>query len=332
MNLRIIFLLLLTAAGTLSANEAKIGTSGAQFLAIGVGSRYQGMGEAAVATVNDVYGAFWNPAGLASIEKSAVGFTNVNWLLDLDLNYVAVAHHFEDVGVFALSTSVLSGEKQEITTFEDQDGTGQFFSTTSYAFGISYARQVTAKFAFGGTVKYVGEKIHLVSSGGVAFDFGTLLTTGYRSLRIGMSISNMGQQLRFSGPGLDVKFDELGGSGANDAVDASLKTTPYSLPLIFRVGLAYDLPMGPKSKTTLSAELKHPNDNVQKGAFGAEWSYDDRFFLRGGYKLNYDEEKFSLGGGMTTPISGSTSLVIDYSWQDFGRLESAQRFSVGFAF
>ena len=31
-------------------------------------------------------------------------------------------------------------------------------------------------------------------------------------------------------------------------------------------------------------------------------------------------------------VTDGSRLVIDYSWQDFGRLNSAQRFSVGFAF
>lgn len=332
MKRKLCFFLAALVTSAAVADESKIGSAGAQFLKIGVGSRYQAMGEAAVAHVNDVYSAYWNPAGLAAIEKTSVGFTNVNWLLDLDLNYVGLAHHFEDVGVIALTTTFLSGKKQEITTFEAQEGTGEFYSTTSYAVGISYARQVTAKFAFGGTVKYVGEKIYQVSSGGVAFDFGTLLFTGYNSLRLGMSITNMGQQLQFSGSGLDVSYDDQGGSGSNDPIGASLKTTPYSLPLAFRVGVAYDLPMGPKSRTTVSAELKHPNDNVQQGSFGAEWSYDETFFLRSGYKLNYDEETFAIGGGLITRISGNTNLVVDYAWQDFGRLESAQRFSIGFTF
>ena len=64
----------------------------------------------------------------------------------------------------------------------------------------------------------------------------------------------------------------------------------------------------------------------------AEFSFDDRFFLRSGYKINYDEEGLTLGGGMNTDLTKATRLLIDYSWQDFGRLDNTQRFSVGFAF
>ena len=58
----------------------------------------------------------------------------------------------------------------------------------------------------------------------------------------------------------------------------------------------------------------------------------NKYFLRGGYKINYDEESLSFGGGLSTSVTNSSRLVIDYSWQDFGRLESTQRFSIGFLF
>jgi len=328
----VIVLVVLFSISSTYAEFSKVGASGAQFLKIGVGSRYQAMGEASVAMANDVYAAYWNPAGLAEIENVAIGFTNVNWILDIDLNYVALAKSFEDVGVFGISATVLSMDDQEITTFEQQDGTGNSYSAVSYAFGLSFARQLTNRFAFGTTVKYLGERIHNEKSEGFAFDFGTLLYTGFRSLRLGMSISNMGPELKFSGPDLAVGYDDQNGEGANHAVGAELKTTPYDLPMTFRVGVAYDIDMGPNSGLTLSGELKHPNDNMQRGALGAEWDYSDRFFLRGGYKLNYEEEGLTLGGGLSTQVTNGTKLIVDYAWQDLGRLQSTQRFSVGFTF
>jgi hypothetical protein len=90
--------------------------------------------------------------------------------------------------------------------------------------------------------------------------------------------------------------------------------------------------MGANSILTLSGEMKHPNDNDQQGSIGAEYGLGEKYFLRGGYKLNYEEEALSLGGGLVTSVGSDISLVVDYSWQDFGRLESTQRFSVGFSF
>jgi len=328
----LILVVSLALAGSVSAQSFKAGTAGAQFLKIGVGSRYQAMGEASAATVGDVYAMYWNPAGLVEVENTAVSFTNVDWFLDINLNYFGLAKYYEDVGVFGVSASILSTGEQEITTFEQQAGTGQSYTASSYAIGVSYARQLTSKFAFGASVKYVGEKIDFVKSQGIAFDFGTMLYTGFNSLRLGMSITNMGPELQFSGSNLEVAYDARNGEGSNDDVLAELKTTAYDLPLAFRFGLAYDLILNPKSMITWSVEMKHPNDQDQQGSLGAEFGYDEMYFLRGGYKFNYDEETFALGGGLALPVTRETTLQIDYAWQDFGRLQSAQRFSVGFLF
>lgn len=319
-------------ASSVWSGASRTGASGAQFLKIAVGSRYQGLGEASVALVNDVYSMYWNPAGLTDIENTMVSFTNVDWLLDINLNYVAMAQHFEDVGVFGISATILSTGDQEITTFQNQGGTGETYSASSYQVGLSFARQLTDKFSFGITGKYIGEKIYNEQSQGFAFDFGTMLYTGFRSLRLGMSISNMGPELKFTGPDLTVGYDPLGGGGANSPVGAELKTTPYDLPLTFRFGAAYDFDFGENSLVTVATEMKHPNDQEQQGSIGFEYSYSEKFFLRSGYKLNYDEEGLTFGGGLSTNVSNSTTVHIDYAWQDFGRLEQTHRFSVGFTF
>ena len=54
--------------GVAKADFSNVGSAGAQYLKIGVGSRYQAMGEASVAVANDVYSMYWNPAGLVEIE------------------------------------------------------------------------------------------------------------------------------------------------------------------------------------------------------------------------------------------------------------------------
>lgn len=331
---RLALALLLVAMPSLTAmaDASKVGSAGAQFLKIGMGSRYQAMGEAAVAATNDVYAMYWNPAGLAEVEHWAVGFTNVNWVLDINLNYVGFAKYVEDVGVFGVSATVLSADDQEIRTFEQQDGTGDYYSVSSYTVGLSYARQLTTRFAFGATFKYIQENIYREKASGFGFDFGTMLYTGYQSLRLGMSISNMGPELQFDGPDLDIRYDDQTGEGANAPIGARLKTTPYDLPLLFRVGVAYDLDFGPKTIVTFAGEVKHPSDNQQQGALGAELDYDGQYFLRGGYKINYEEEGATLGAGLKSPLGNDTSLLIDYAWQDFGRLQSTHRFSIGFTF
>ncbi len=317
----ITILLILGLTGLASAEVSNVGSAGAQFLKIGVGSRYQAMGEASVATAGDVYAMYWNPAGLTAIENGQVSFTRVNWLLDIDLNYIGFAKYFEDVGVFGVSATVLSMGEQEVTRADEPDGTGERFDASSYAIGLTFARQLTSRFSFGVTAKYVGERIWEEKASGVAFDFGTLLHTGFKSLRFGMSISNMGPEMQFSSS----EFNSDGNS-------AQYKTTPFEMPMVFRVGIAYDFEFNRQSMLTMAMEMKHPNDQLQQGSLGAEYGFEEKYFVRGGYKFNYDEEKLSLGAGIITSLGNDVSLMVDYSWQDFGRLNDTQKFSLGFIF
>jgi long-subunit fatty acid transport protein len=321
-------LVVLTGGAGFAADFTKSGAVGAQFLKIGVGSRYQGLGEASVAIVNDAYSLYWNPAGLAYIEGTAVTFTNVNWVTDISLNYVAVGTQVENFGAIGFAASLMSMGEMEVTTVDEPDGTGEMFSATSLALTAGYARFLTTRLSFGASIKYVYEKIYREAAGGIAFDFGTQLRTGFKSLRIGMNISNLGPELQFSGPDLNVALPTSGGSSTN----GNVAVDQYELPLTFRLGMAFDVLEDAENRWTVSLEAKHPNDNDQQASLGTEYCFQERYFLRAGYKVNYEEQGLTLGGGLNTALGNDKNLVIDYAWSDFGRLESVHRFSVGFEF
>jgi hypothetical protein len=68
-NLILFVIVLLSAPfSTFAQNVSKVGTTAADFLQIGVGSRAVSMGGAYVAVANDVASLRWNPAGAAAIE------------------------------------------------------------------------------------------------------------------------------------------------------------------------------------------------------------------------------------------------------------------------
>lgn len=309
------------------ADFTKTGSVGAQFLKVAVGSRYQGLGEASVAVVDDAYSMYWNPAGLASVDGNMVTFTNVNWLADVALNYAAIATPVGDFGVLGFSTTLMTMGDMEITTVDQPEGTGDMFGASSFALGVGFGRNLTTRLAFGASIKYVYEKIYNESAGGLAFDFGTQLRTGLRSLRMGMNIANMGPELKFSGPDL---IQDLDGTGATTT--GVVLVDGYELPLTFRLGAAYDLLDDLNNRWSVAVEAKHPNDNDQQLSLGSEYGYQHKYFLRGGYKFNYDEQGLSLGAGLRSRVGEQTQLVLDYAWSDFGRLESVHRFSVGFTF
>jgi hypothetical protein len=323
--------LLVCGAADAGNSLSKVGTAGAQFLKLGMGARYTAMGEASVASVNDGYALYWNPAAMGGFSKSYLEFTNTSWINDVTLNYIAYVTPTK-IGTIGVSATVLSSGDMEITTVDQPDGTGRMFSATSYALTAGYARQMTDFFSFGLNVKYVTERISEERAGGVAFDFGTMLRPGYRNLRIGMNISNLGPQLKFSGTELDFRYNPSPDNANNDKTKGQLSVDSYELPLVFRIGAAYDWQYSKNTRVTFAVEAHDPSDNYQQGALGTEVAFFDKFFVRGGYKINYEEENFSFGAGLNLKVWQHTDLNVNYAWADFGRLSSVQRVSIGLRF
>ncbi|NIN00898.1 MAG: PorV/PorQ family protein [candidate division Zixibacteria bacterium] len=326
-------LLILSLAGTGYSGEfSRVGTAGAQFLKIGMGARYVAMGEASVACVNDAYAMYWNPAALTEISSSNLSLTNVDWISDVQLNHASFARSLGEYSAFGVSVTALSMGDIEVTTVQEPEGTGETFTASSYALSLGYARKFTDRFSVGISGKYIWERISEERASGFAFDFGTLFYTGFKSLRVGMNISNLGPDMKLEGPELDAYYNPEPNNPNYDNVKAKLTVDPYDLPLTFRFGVAYDLVDSPESKFTVSMEAKHPNDNVQQASLGGEYRWKETFSLRGGYKLNYEEEGLTLGAGMKFNAGKNTKLDISYAWADFSRLSSVHRFSLGFEF
>ena len=105
----------------------------------------------------------------------------------------------------------------------------------------------------------------------------------------------------------------------------------YPPPTIFRLGTAITLYETLTNRWLVSMQLNHPVDNAENIALGTEIQILKFLFLRGGYKINTDEGKFTFGSGLKMPLLDYT-LVMDYSYSDFGLLGDSQRFSLSFWF
>ena len=168
----------------------KTGTTVANYLNIDVGSRAVSMGGSFVSIANDVTAMYWNPSGIARIEKNSALFNHTKWIADIDLNFVGIVVPLSTIGNIGVSAKFLTMDQMERTTIESPDGNGELFDAGSYVFGVSYGRNLTDQFSIGATFKYIQETIYNSSASAIAFDIGTLFTTGFNNLQIGMVISN----------------------------------------------------------------------------------------------------------------------------------------------
>ena len=325
-----------SAFSQITGNVSKVGTVAASFLEIEVGSRAVGMGGAYVAVVDDATAVYWNPAGLARINKSEVVLIHTNWLVGTSFDFVAIAFPVGNSGTIGVSLTSLSTDEMEVRTVLLPDGTGERFSTTDISAGLSYAMDLTEKFSIGVNAKYISQKIWHMSASGFAMDIGTLFKTNLNGMTIGMSISNFGTSMRLQGNDIFVNYDEAPNfGGSNDRIPAFKQTEKYSLPLILRVGLAMDIVNRESNVVTVALNAAHPNDNTEYINMGVEYTIADVVALRMGYKntfLKDSEEGLTAGVGTKLVLAGGIAFTVDYAYQDFGRLNNAQLFSLTLEF
>ena len=320
-----------------SKEVSKTGTTAATFLTIDVGARGVGMGGAYIASAEDVTSMYWNPAGLARLKTSEAIFSHTNWLADVAFNFVGVGIQTGNYGSLGLHATFLTMDDMKRTTPDQPDGTGETFSAGSYEVGISYAKNLTDRFSIGGTAKYIQEKIWHSTSQGIAFDIGTIFDTQFNGLKIGMSIRNYGPKMQMSGRDMLVQTDiDSRFAGNNPNINANLTTDKWDLPLTFQVGLAMDILKGVgNSDLILAVDALHPNDDMESMNVGAEYVFNNMFSLRGGYNSLFGKDAeagLCLGAGFQYSLTGMGSLYMNYAFQDFGILNSVQKFSIGLGF
>ncbi len=317
---------------------SKVGTAAAQFLKIGVGARAMGMGETFAAVANDVTALYWNPAGITNLQSISVGVSHSQWFAEIFHNYAGMVIPLGDSDALGISAISLTTGEQEVTTVEQPDGTGVFYNVNDIAFGLSYARSLTDRFSVGLTVKYIQQSAYNESANTIAIDLGTYLRTGFHNLVIAMCVSNFGGNMQLEGRDLIALADLNKGISGEYNPDARLKTESWSLPLNFRVGIAMDIVGGKDPliqseyhRFTMALDGNHPNDNNERVNIGGEYSWNETFFARLGYKINYDIENWTFGAGVKLNLGGQ-ALSFDYALVDYNDLGKVSRISIELGF
>ncbi len=332
-----VFLILATAShGQYVSNVSKVGTTAANFLEIGVGSRAIGMGGAYVSVAEDVSAIYWNPAGLARLEHGEAGFVHTEWLADINFDNVsATVPMGNGMAIGAFVTTLNMGD-MEVRTVEQPEGTGEMFQAGDMAMGVAYSAMVTRNLSLGVTGKYIHQRIWHMTASAMAVDMGLLFNTPFKGLTLGMSLTNFGPKMQMSGRDTQVYYDpDPDNPGNNELIPAQYELEEWPLPLTFRVGLSKDVLESAYGILKLSVDAVHPNNNYEYVNLGGEYNWRNWFFLRAGWKtlfLDDSEQGLTAGVGVRYGLVGNTALIADLSYAEFGRLEHVIRYSMGVQF
>ena len=304
----------------------KVGQSGMKWLSIPIGARGTAV-TAYTALASDANAVFWNPAGTAFSQGGHLALNQTQWIADITVNAGAATYEVAGIGVFGVSFAVVDWGTLNGTRRADNDqgyeDTGTF-SPENWGMGLSYARRLSDRFAVGGHVKYLYEQLgsNLVGDfddartfsadmNVVAFDIGTIYYTGYKDLRLAMTLQNFSQEKRY-------------------------RQEYFPLPLTFKFGAAMGVNqffMDESDHTlTFAAEAQHLRDYSERLHFGLEYDFRQLVFLRGGYKANYDQENLTLGAGLKYATTAGLGLALDYSYVAFENFDAVHMCSFDFLF
>lgn len=325
---------LLGSAGVAVA-QTKTGTTFGSFLLIEPSARIAAMGNAGVTAGEGLDAVYYNPAAISRLGGGGVHFTHAAWFADIGFDYAAVAVPLGKWGSGFASVTALGSGEMDVRTVSQPLGTGERFSVTDIAIATGYGREITDRFSMGVVATYVQESIWHTSASTMVLGFGTLYQISDRGLRIGASLSNFGTDAAYSGRDLRVTYDgDPTRNGDNGTLPAEQFTDPFSVPVLFRVGLGLPVEFGEGNELRLAVDASHPSDNTESVSAGAEFLYRRNYALRWGWQNAFQQDTetgLTLGAG----IHGETEKYeyrCDYGWADQGRLGSTHRFSLGVSF
>lgn len=335
-----IFAGLLTTIGISSVfagNIGRQGAAGATEILIPVGSRATALGGSMLATVSGVEAIHWNPAGMVRTAGSGVEamFSNLQYIADIDLNYFAITANAGDAGAFGFSLRSLDFGDIPITTVDNPEGTGATYSPTFLSGGVTYSRAFTDRIYGGASVKFISESIVRSSASGVALDFGVQYFSE-AGLKLGVALKNLGPEMSFDGPDMEyfVQIPDQEQGSRNRAL--RLAGSSFELPSTLELGLGYDLRPNDENILSLNGTFQSSNFGSDTYRLGAEYSYDNILFLRGGYSglfTNNDDNIYgaTFGAGLRIPIEGA-AVSFDYAYRVTDFFDANQWFSLKFAF
>lgn len=300
-------LLAASPAAALNIVTGGVGTSGADFLTIGVGARALAMGGAfsAVDTGADANAVNWNPAALGFVDKANVTASYNSLFVDENQGYMGYAAPIgkdKDAGVWAAGVNYLSVSKIERRA-GDTENADSTFSNQNYAASLSYAKAFNDQLSAAASLKYVRTALDTLKENAMAVDAGVLARTPVENLTFGVAMRNLGTNIG-----------------------------PDSMPLIFKGGAAYKML---SSKLILDSDIDWlMTERRGYWSLGSEFWVSPNLAVRAGYQFGHGSDQLQsklvgLGAGLGVKFNRFT---MDYAFIPYGDLGDTHRVTLGLRF
>jgi tetratricopeptide (TPR) repeat protein len=275
------------------------------------------MGEAFTSVTEDAYSAWWNPAGLGSVEGPELAATYNDSMQDVTNQYLSVAYPLRYGSTLGLNLTRLS-----VAPFQGYDAQGTKtgkVGASDLAVGGAYGRALLKDeierpvLNVGAGVKVISETLDNASARTAALDLGAVYyirPANYwmskapaQEFRVALAVKNVG-------PGL--KFDK--------------RSSP--LPMAATLGGSWHSHPGGSDSLILSLDQTYANDEKYYVALGAEYVAFQLVSFRAGFRTGQD-----IGSGLRVGVGFRLSVMdIDYSMSPYGELGAMHKLGVSMRF
>lgn len=205
-------------------------TNSFEFINIPPSARQVGLGGKNISSVDRDPNMFLsNPAAIDSKADNLISFNYIPYFSKVNYLNTSYTKYLEKFGSWGANVTYL-----DYGVFEGYDPSGQSmgsFSARDYAIVLSNSHSKN-NFSIGGSIKLTGSEIESFRSSALLFDLGGLFIHPTKDLKIGMTIRNIGFQLKNYTRSSDFKlpFDlQLGGSFKPEHMPLRLSLTLHSL-------------------------------------------------------------------------------------------------------
>lgn len=318
MKIKVLGYLILTLAvtaclpGKASAQDDQTGSAGAAYLLVPTTAQTASLGStltSGVSTLNGIEAMYANPAGLVLNQGTSVLFSRMNYVADIGVNTLGLAHRLGNNNI-ALNVSMWDMGEIALQTEERPEKSDLTWTAPFFQVGLTYARQFTDRIAAGVTTKLLSETIDDMNATGVAFDAGMTYVVGESGVRFGVSLKNFGTKMAYDGDGL-----------TRQTASGPLRITSsgFELPSELNFGASYRYDVGSDASFTLLGNFRSNAYEEDQYASGLEVGVRNLVFLRGGYTIQADQDDsfyqgWNMGAGLNVDVTGFT-LKIDYAYR-----------------
>jgi hypothetical protein len=289
----------LTAA--LAPRPAAAVPPGFAFLDVPAGARASALGGAFVSAGSGVEAAFWNPAGLALVERVEIAGSHYEFIEGLRHEQFALAGR-QLGGAVALSLRAFYS--QPVEARDDLGNLTGTFGGHDLDFAVAYGRTLAPGVHAGLAAHLIRERIADQSTGTWSMSAGMSWAPATGPLRLGIAVDHLGPDAHYTfagGPGQPLRLPAAVQAGA---------TWSFAMPAT--LGLA----------TTVETRLTRGREPVAMA--GAELSHVSGAALRLGGRANDSASTFSMGAGYAL-----RALRLDYAFVPF-RLDLGDTHRISF--